>query len=76
MREVPFAGEEPQERAPAAGHVVADRAGQDGEPDFQRVEDGTLRHRFPDLEQDVVVHPRKGAQVRGQDDAHAGDRAE
>jgi trehalose synthase len=62
-REVLFTGEEAQQRAPAAGGVIADRPLQGWIAHVDRVEDGRDRHRAGHLDDDLSVDSGQLPQV-------------
>src|SRR6266550_1063453 len=68
VRQVPLAGEEPQEGPPPLGDVVADRAAQHGIAGLERVQHRAPRDRPPrrDVERHLALHLRQCPQVRRQ----------
>src|SRR5688572_8905715 len=70
--QVLLAGEEPHERSPLVGHVVADRPAQHGMVALERVEDRALRGRSVDVELQLPVDARERPQVRRQHDPDHG----
>jgi hypothetical protein len=69
VREIPLAGEEPEERPPLVRDLVADRPPQHRIGGLERVEDRALGGPARHLEADLAVHARQGTQVGRQRDA-------
>src|SRR5688572_3913332 len=72
MREILFAREEADERAPPFRVDVPHRAAQHGELGFERVEDRLLRRVAVEFERDLALLLRKCPKVCGELDADAG----
>src|SRR5438067_1731175 len=66
VRQVPLAGEEPQEGPPPLGDVVADRAAQHGIAGLERVQHRAPRDPARDVELHLALHLRQRPQVRRQ----------
>src|SRR5712691_7614329 len=72
MGQIPFAGEEPQERPALLRDVVANRAPQHRIAGLQRVEHRTLCDRTIHLELHVAGHTRQRPQMRWKDNCNHG----
>ena len=63
VRQIFFAGKEPQERSALLREVVADRPAQHGIADLERVEDRTLRGLTVDLDLHLAADVSQGSQM-------------
>ena len=70
MREILFAGEESQKRAPLLGGVIANGSAQHGVTRLKRIENGTLGNRSGDVERYLSINVCERAQVRWDFDSY------
>src|SRR5207245_2511655 len=67
-RQILLAGEEPHERPAPVSHLVADRPPEHRVAGLQRVEDGALGGRRPDVELHLAVDVRERSEMGRQHD--------